>query len=67
MLGQGNLPSSATSCRIEDVIDADRTVLQAQRYLEQVNNLRLSTTVVLVKTLDGRRQERAPLTSEQTA
>ena len=50
-----------------DVLDAQRTSLQAQRQLVLVRNQQLATTISLIKALGGGWQDRAPLTSGQTA
>ena len=50
-----------------DVLDAERTSLQAQRQLVLVRNQQLATTVALIKALGGGWEERVPLTSERAA
>jgi multidrug efflux system outer membrane protein len=48
-----------------DVLDAQRTSLQAQRQLVLVQSQQLATTIALIKAIGGGWQERVPLTSKQ--
>ena len=48
-----------------DVLDAQRTSLQAQRQLVLVQSQQLTTTIGLIKAIGGGWQERVPLTSKQ--
>jgi len=48
-----------------DVLDAQRTSLQAQRQLVLVQSQQLTTTIGLIKAIGGGWQERRPLTSKQ--
>jgi multidrug efflux system outer membrane protein len=50
-----------------DVLDAERTSLQAQRQLVLVHSQQRATTIALIKAIGGGWQERAPLTSKQAA
>jgi multidrug efflux system outer membrane protein len=48
-----------------DVLDAQRSSLQAQRQLVLVQSQQLTTTIGLIKAIGGGWQERMPLTSKQ--
>jgi len=50
-----------------DVLDAERTSLQAQRQLVLVHSQQRATTIALIKAIGGGWQERVPLTSKQAA